>query len=67
MKRSDHGTTLDTDPKHRKPAQPAPVTGKNPHDARDDAKQLDENQRDLGVDEEHRTDKMKERRRGSYP
>jgi hypothetical protein len=67
MKRSEHGTTLDTDPKHRKPAQPARATGTNPHDAREDRAQLEENRRELGVDETHRTGKMKQRRRGTYP
>jgi hypothetical protein len=67
MKRSEHGTKLDTDAKHPKPPQPAPQTGKNPRDARDDEGRLQENQEELGVGEDHKTDDMERGKRGTYP
>ncbi len=67
MKRSDHGTKLDTDVKHDKPPQPAPRTGKNPRDACDDESRLVENQRELGVGDDHKTEDMERGERGTYP
>lgn len=75
MKRSKHGTRLQDTPKHKEPAEPAPETtlvptpetGKHPRDARDDPEQLEENQQDLGVGEDHETDAMEEGGRGTFP
>ncbi len=67
MKPTDHGTTPDTEPKHAKPAQPARAKARNRKDGRDNPAQLHENQRALGVGEDHRTEKMKQKRRGTFP
>lgn len=67
MKRSDRGAPLDNEPKHEKPPTPAPQTGKNPKDAREDDEQLAENQADLGVGEDHQTDDMEKGHRGTFP
>lgn len=67
MKRSEHGTKLDTDTKHDQPPQPAPQTGKHPRDARDDDAQLGENQRELGVGDDHKTEDMEHGHRGTFP
>lgn len=67
MRRSNHGTRLDTEEKHEQPPQPAPQTGKNPHDAREDEAQLEKNQADLGVGDDHKTDDMERGHRGTFP
>ncbi|MGE5525122.1 MAG: hypothetical protein ACM3SS_15525 [Rhodospirillaceae bacterium] len=67
MKRSDGGTKLDTETKHKKPPQPAAQTGKDPRNARDDEGKLAENQRELGVGEDHKTEEMKRGHRGTFP
>jgi hypothetical protein len=67
MKRANHGTNLDETPKHQKPPAPAAQTGKDPHDARGDHEQLEQNQDDLGVGEDHKTHAMEKRNRGTFP
>ena len=67
MKRSNHGTKLDDAAKHKKPPEPAAQTGKNPKDARDDEAQLEENQEELGVGDDHQTDEMEKGSRGTFP
>ncbi len=67
MKRSEHGTKLDTEVKHEKPPQPATQTGKNPRDAREDDSKLAENQRELDVGEDHKTEEMERGNRGTFP
>ena len=67
MKRSNHGTQLDSTAKHKKPDEPAAQTGKNPKDAREDEAQLRENQDELGVGDDHKTDEMEEGERGTFP
>ena len=67
MKRANHGTKLEGTPKHEKPPEPAPQTGKNPHDAREDDQKLAQNQNDLGVGEDHKTEDMEEGGRGTFP
>lgn len=67
MKRADHGAKLDTEAKHDKPPQPAAQTGKDPRDAREDEGKLAENQRELGVGEDHKTGDMKRGHRGTFP
>ena len=67
MKRANHGTRLEGTPKHQKPEAPAPQTGKNPKDAREDEAQLRENQDELGVGPDHETDAMEEGSRGTFP
>ena len=67
MKRANHGTKLQGTPKHEKPPEPAAQTGKNPRDARDDDGKLAENQQDLGVGADHKTEDMEEGHRGTFP
>ena len=67
MKRSNHSTQLEGTEKHKKPEAPAPQTGKNPKDGREDEAQLRENQDELGVGPDHETDAMEEGNRGTFP
>jgi hypothetical protein len=68
MKRANHSTQLQGSEKHKKPAeQPTAQTGKNEHDAREDERKLAENQQDLGVGEDHKTEDMEEGGRGTFP
>jgi hypothetical protein len=66
-KRAEHSTHLDQSEKHKNPPQPAPQTGKNEHDARGNDSKLTENQRDLGVGKDHKTDEMEQEDRGTFP
>jgi hypothetical protein len=66
MKRANHGTKLQGTPEM--PAEPPEAkTGKNPKDARENDARLTENQRDLGVAEDHKTEDMEEDGRGTFP
>ena len=67
MKRANHGTKLEGTPKQDVPPPPTAQTGKNPHDARDDDHKLAENQKDLGVEPDHKTEEMEEGNRGTFP
>jgi hypothetical protein len=67
MKNANHGTQLKESTKHDKPPEPAAQTGTNPHDARDDDAQLRENQDELGVGPDHRTEDMEQGGRGTFP
>ena len=67
MRRANHGSPLKQDVKHEKPPNPAPQTGKNPRDARDDQEQIKQNQRELGVEDDHKTDDMEKGGRGTFP
>jgi hypothetical protein len=67
MRRANHGTQLDEERKHEKPPEPAAQTGKNERDAREDDSKLQKNQQELGVDDTHKTDDMKEGGRGTFP
>jgi hypothetical protein len=66
-KRANHSTQLDETTKHQKPPSRAAQTGKNPADAREDDEKLAENQRHLGVDEDHKTEDMEKGGRGTFP
>ena len=66
-KRANHSTQLNETAKHKNPVEPAQQTGKNPADARDDGSKLAENQRDLGVGRDHKTEDMEEDKRGTFP
>ena len=66
-KRANHSTQLNETTKHQKQPAPAAQTGKNEADARDDDEKLAENQRDLGVDKEHKTGDMEKGGRGTFP
>ena len=67
MKRANHGTKLEGTPKQDVPPPPTAQTGKNPKDAREDESQLTENQKDLGVGSDHKTEEMEEGQRGTFP
>jgi hypothetical protein len=67
MRRANHGTQLDESAKHKKPPEPAAQTGKNDHDAREDERKLAENQKDLGVADDHKTEDMERGGRGTFP
>lgn len=66
-KRAGHSTPLSGDTKHEKPPEPAAQTGKNPADARENDGKLHQNQRELGVGEDHKTKDMEEGGRGTFP
>lgn len=71
-KRSDHGKPVQPedrvpgpdDEAQRPSKSPEPATG---GDARHDEEQLRENQEQLGVTPDHKTDTMKEKHRGTFP
>jgi len=65
-KRADHSTKLSEDSKQQK-NQPAPQTGKNDRDARENDSKLVQNQKELGVGEDHKTQDMEEGQRGTFP
>ena len=74
MKRANHGTQLQGTPPETPAEPPSAQTGKNPKDARKDDRQLTENQRDLGVaeehvgkDDDHKTEDMERGHRGTFP
>jgi hypothetical protein len=58
------GGTPDTP---RQDTPPSDVTGTHPDDARDDPAQQQRNREDMGVAEDHLTEKMKEQKRGTFP
>jgi len=45
----------------------SPQTGTSEHDARNDEDKLAENQKDLGVKPNHKTDDMEKSERGTFP
>ena len=67
MKRSNHSTQLQGSEKHKQPTPPTAQTGKNEHDAREDKSKLAENQQDLGVGSDHKTEDMEQTGRGTFP
>ena len=67
MKRANHGTQLKGSTKHKQPPEQAPQTGKHEGVARDDVSQLAENQQELGVGDDHKTEEMEEGGRGTFP
>jgi hypothetical protein len=67
MKRANHGTKLQGTPQETPAEPPAARTGKNPKDAREDETKLTENQQELGVGDDHKTEDMEESGRGTFP
>ena len=68
MKRANHSTPLEGSEKHHRPDEPpTPQTGKNPKDGREDEAKLRENQEELKVGEDHKTDDMEQGHRGTFP
>jgi hypothetical protein len=67
MKRANHGTKLQGTPQQTPAEPPAAQTGRKPGDARGDDEQLAENQQDLGVGDDHKTEDMEEGGRGTFP
>jgi hypothetical protein len=58
------GGTPDTP---RQDTPPSDVTGTKPNDARGDAAQQRRNREEMGVEDDHLTEKMKEEKRGTFP
>jgi hypothetical protein len=67
MKRANHGTRLQATAQETPAEPPEAKTGKNPKDARENDARLTENQRDLGVGQDHKTEDMEEGHRGTFP
>lgn len=65
-KRADHSTKLSVNTKQVK-AQPVAETKKNKRDAREEEDTLAQNQKELGVSEDHTTEDMKQGHRGTFP
>jgi len=67
MKRAEHGLgTKGSDGTTATPVE-APQTGENPRDAREEPARQKQNQEELGVDEDHKTEDMKDTGRGTFP
>lgn len=66
-KNANSNTRLDVEPKHEKPPERASQTGPSEHDARQSEATLRENQRELGVGKDHKTEDMEESGRGTFP
>jgi hypothetical protein len=66
MKRANHSTQLKGSTKQPH-GQPSPQTGKHEGDAREDQDQLAENQQELAVGEDHKTEDMEKGGRGTFP
>lgn len=66
MKDANRSTRLKPGTKRQRTA-PVPQTKKAPGDARDNEQQLHENQDQLGVDSNHMTPEMEEKKRGTFP
>jgi hypothetical protein len=67
MKRANHGTKLQGTPQETPAEPPAARTGKNPKDAREDETKLTENQQELCVGDDHKTEDMEDSGRGTFP
>ena len=72
MKRADQETPSGVDPEDPAHPEPGQQTGKHRGDARSDGKefgeeQAGENQEQLGVGSDHKTDAMKQGHRGTFP
>lgn len=66
MKDADSGTRLK--PGHKQPSEaPPPPEPGHEHRAEPGSAQHRANQHELGVDEQHRTDEMRQEQRGTYP
>ena len=69
-KRAGHSTQLKDTVKHPNSTdaeQRVDHTGTKEHDARGDQSKLAENQQDLGVKPDHKTDEMEKGGRGTFP
>ena len=55
------------DPSPPRRAQPSPAAMSKQGDARRDSGQLKKNQERLGVGQDHKTETMRRRRRGTFP
>lgn len=65
-KRAGHSAPLSGSTKQPTPT-PAPQTGTNEHDAREDEGKLEKNRNDLGVADDHKTEDMEQGKRGTFP
>jgi hypothetical protein len=69
MPDANRSTQIDKDDAPQDAPVAVPPTGKKPGDARDDpqAQQRNREQMNDGVGDDHRTEKMREEKRGTYP
>jgi hypothetical protein len=67
MKDANRSTNLDAPVPSDQPPVEVPPTGKKPQDARDDPAQQERNREEMGVTPDHKTGKMKEEKRGTFP
>jgi hypothetical protein len=67
MPNADDDTTMDKEEHSKDPSVAVPQTGKKPGDARGDPAQQKRNREELNVGEDHRTDKMHEDNRDTFP
>jgi hypothetical protein len=67
MKAANGSTKLSETAQRAKPGDLHNIEGKNKRDARGKPGKQEENQRELGVDDTHRTEDMKRGKRGSFP
>jgi hypothetical protein len=69
-KRAGHSTQLKDSVKHPNSVdaeERVEQSGTKEHDARGDQNKLAENQQDLGVKPDHKTEEMEKGRRGTFP
>ena len=69
MPDADRSTQIHRDEGPKDAPVSTPQTGKKPGDARGDPQQQKRNREQMndGVEDDHRTDKMHEEKRGTYP
>jgi hypothetical protein len=69
MPDANRSTQIDRDEGPKDAKVSTPQTGKKPGDARGDPQQQKRNREQMndGVEDDHRTDKMHEEKRGTYP
>ncbi|SFE92401.1 hypothetical protein [Nitrosomonas sp. Nm166] len=68
MVNANHSTQIDKDDNSKDSSTTVvPQTGKRPGDARGDPQQQKRNREEMNVGEDHRTEKMREEKRGTFP
>jgi hypothetical protein len=69
MPHANRGTQIDKNDAQKDSPVSLPQTGKKPGDARDDPEQQKRNREQMndGVSDDHRTEKMREEKRGTFP
>jgi hypothetical protein len=67
MKDADSRTRIDKPVPSDQPPVATPQTGRRPEDARDDHARQQRNRKDMGVREDHKTEDMEDKGRGTFP